>query len=122
MAETKEEQGVNVIIRANAKFKRLGRKIQLRNVADQLSLLAYGRSIQNCLGAKQQLLVSKLRNKQISVYIPSDNDVSDVLEKVPKAIHRSDNGKFLTSEDFIKFIRNITKHISDAGFPITIYN
>lgn len=109
-----------IVIRVEPKFKKLGQKIQARNVADQLCRYAYDKRIDACLGTAQSVRVKNIHGKSFVVYIPPPNAVSAVLDKgKPKVIHWG-TPSFESTEDYIRYIKNVAKHMREKGITVAI--
>jgi hypothetical protein len=72
MASLPAESKRKVIeIRVLPRLVRMNRHIQLQDICDQLSKLAYGKPFRECLGSRQSLHVKALSNIEIKVYRPT---------------------------------------------------
>lgn len=106
-----QENTDNIIIfeisSGNNKMK-LPYDTKIKDIANKIAILIYGKYLKECIGKPQNILKKKLKNYDIRVYLPTDTTESKnkILKKSLKS-KNNDNTKYKIKKKF--FYRNNQK-------------
>lgn len=88
-----------LIIKPAKKFAKMVPKVQIKDVANQLTQLVYGKPLDQCLGSKQTIRMKAVEGKKITIRLPSSDD---------------------ESADILYYIQNIITHLRNHDVIVTL--
>ena len=84
---------------------------QINDIANQIAVTIYNKKLTACLGTAQQLMIKKLKNTDIIVYIPKKQVTPTKFKK---------NSKKCSSKKYGNTKKNTTEQIRDKKNEITM--
>lgn len=114
------------VIKVSEKWSKFDRYIQLRDIADKLTTLLYGKSLADCLGKPQSIMTKRLKSMNIANVIVEVNSSiwSYKFKKLNFGVNVPDYGdETYTYSDNVslqKYITNIVNHAKKENINITL--
>jgi len=118
-----------MILSCSSKLLGIDLRLAIQNLADQISMLLYGKKLNDCLGKGQTIMGHKKRpqlyNQSIEIHIPLIPDDQKLKTNTPCQIFLKKQSKHFFSNTrpisaLIMDIENMTRHAQHEGISISI--